>query len=386
MRHFEYLDEAETARLFHLPPRPFTADDDPSVLAVALGATLYSPGTRPNLAADIAKQVVGGVTSTVICLEDSVADVDLPHAESNTIAQLRAYSRTGRAGPLIFVRIRDPAHIPMIIDGLGEDAFVVTGFVLPKFTEESGAAYLAEVEAVVARTDRSLYVMPVLESADVIHAESRIDALLRIRALLERYRRHVLAVRVGTTDLSGAYGLRRSRDLSIYDLRVVAGAITDIVNVFGRADGTGFAVTGPVWEYYSGIERIFKPRLRATPFTSQAERNLRTELIAKDLDGLIREVVLDYANGLTGKTVIHPSHVAAVHALLVVSHEEYVDALDILNTNGGGGASASTYGNKMNESKPHSAWARRLMLRAQVFGVGRASTSFVDLLGAGLHR
>ena len=36
----------------------------------------------------------------------------------------------------------------------------------------------------------------------------------------------------------------------------------------------------------------------------------------------------------------------------------------------------------MNESKPHTAWARRIMARAHAFGVANAATtSFVDLLG-----
>ena len=124
-----------------------------------------------------------------------------------------------------------------------------------------------------------------------------------------------------------------------------------------------------MWEYFSGSERIFKPQLRESPFIQHDERTLRAELIAKDLDGLIREVTLDRANGLIGKTVIHPSHVAAVNALSVVSHEEYLDAIDILGTAGGGGVASSAYGNKMNESKPHTAWARRTVLRARVFGV-----------------
>jgi hypothetical protein len=38
----------------------------------------------------------------------------------------------------------------------------------------------------------------------------------------------------------------------------------------------------------------------------------------------------------------------------------------------------------MNESKPHTAWATRILQRAEVFGVARPTTSFVDLLGAGL--
>jgi citrate lyase beta subunit len=223
----------------------------------------------------------------------------------------------------------------------------------------------------------------VLESPELAHAESRLASLLAVRDLLAAHREHVLAVRIGATDLSGAFGLRRSRELTVYDIRPVADVIADIVNVFGRADGTGYVVTGPVWEYFPSPERMFKPQLRQSPFIEHEERALRASLIAHDLDGLIREVVLDRANGLSGKTVIHPSHVAAVHALSVVTHEEYQDALDVLGRTDGG-AAASAFRNKMNESKPHAAWATRIVERARVFGVTRPETSFVDLLGAGL--
>jgi hypothetical protein len=141
-----------------------------------------------------------------------------------------------------------------------------------------------------------------------------------------------------------------------------------------------------VWEYFSRSERIFKPQLRESPFVEHSERALRAQLIAADLDGLIREVALDRANGLVGKTVIHPSHVAAVHALSVVTSEEFADASDIIASGAGGGASASSYRNKMNESKPHTTWAHRTVLRSRVFGVAREGVSFVDLLGAGLNQ
>ena len=74
--------------------------------------------------------------------------------------------------------------------------------------------------------------MPVLESPEVIYAETRVPALLGSRGLLDEYRRHVLAVRIGATDLSSSYGIRRSRELTAYDIRVVADVIGDIVNVF----------------------------------------------------------------------------------------------------------------------------------------------------------
>jgi len=111
---------------------------------------------------------------------------------------------------------------------------------------------------------------------------------------------------------------------------------------------------------------------------------LRSQLLARDLDGLIREIVLDKANGMTGKTVIHPSHVHAVHTLLAVTAEEYDDASDILGEDSAnGGVRRSAYGNKMNEVKPHRAWAQRTLKRSRVFGVTRPGTNIVDLLEAG---
>jgi citrate lyase beta subunit len=386
MRHFDFLSDADRQRLFFRPPQPFSANDDLNVLGMALGATLYSPATRPSLVADLAKRFDQGVLSTVICLEDSIPDEAVAAAEQNVIAQLRAYAESGAQRPLVFIRVRSASQIPMIVAGLGERAPILTGFVLPKFTDENGAPFLDAIHEASAAVGRRLLAMPVLEAPSVIFTESRTEVLLQIRQLLNKYRDHVVAVRIGATDLSSSFGLRRSRDLTIYDVRVVADVIADVVNIFGRADDTGFAVTGAVWEYFSGTERMFKPQLREAPFIEHSERALRAELIARDLDGLIREVALDKANGLTGKTVIHPSHVAAVHALSVVTHEEYCDARDVLGTRSGGGVSSSAYGNKMNESKPHSAWARRTVLRAAVFGVANADISFVDLLGAGLHQ
>ena len=262
---------------------------------------------------------------------------------------------------------------------------MLAGIVAPKFTEGNGAAYLEATAAACDTLGRRLLFMPVLESAEIGHAETRIPSLLGVRALLDKYRELVPAVRVGVADLSGSYGLRRAREFTVWDIRVVSDVIADVVNVFGRVDGGSYVIAGPVWEYFTMGERMFKPQLRVTPFADHKERELRAELLAADLDGLLREVVLDRANGLTGKTVIHPSHVAAVNALSVVPQEEWADAQDILAADGQGGAVASSFGNKMNESKPHLAWAHRTVRRGELFGVVREGVSFVQLLGAVLH-
>jgi citrate lyase beta subunit len=385
MRHFDFLDEADRTRLFFRAPEPFDAHAAPRLLATALGATLYCPATRPKLADDLSRRAAEGVTSMVVCLEDSIPDDALIEGERNAITQLRQFAGSGSDGPLVFVRVRSAEQIPMIVAGLGTDEGVLTGFVLPKFTDSNGAAYLHALAEASTEVDRTLLAMPVMESPEIGDAETRVQTLGAVRRLLDQFRPHVLAVRIGATDLSGQYGLRRSREHTVYDVALLAAVIGDVVNALGRDDG-GYPITGPVWEYFSSSERIFKPQLRESPFIRHDERKLRAQLIARDLDGLIREVSLDRANGLIGKSVIHPSHVAAVNALSVVSHEEYLDAIDILDTSASGGVTSSAYGNKMNESKPHTAWARRTLLRARVFGVAQPKVSFVDLLAASLHQ
>lgn len=383
MRHFDHLDAAERERLFLRPPEPITIGDT-RLLACGLGATLYCPADRPRLADDLVRLAGAGVVSAVACLEDAVPDARLAAAEDNLVAQLGELHRRDEPRPMVFVRVRAPGQVAMLIERLGERADVLAGFVIPKFAAGTGRPFLDEVRAGSAALSRTLLVMPVLESPEIVHAETRVERLLAARALLGEYPEHVLAVRLGATDLSATFGLRRSRDLTVYDVRVIADVIADVVNVFARQDG--YAVSGPVWEYFGGSERIFKPQLRESPFVEHDERRLRAELIAADLDGLIREIALDRANGLTGKTVIHPTHIAPVHALSVVTHEEYQDATDVLGTAGNGGVASSSYHNKMNESKPHAAWARRTLLRAHAFGVARKDVSFVDLLAASLHR
>lgn len=388
MRHFGQLSPAARERLFHREPAEFTADSSARVLAASLGATLYSPATRPRLADDVLKQVTCGVVSMVLCLEDSIDDAEVPAAEENLIrhfADLDARAEKGAELPLLFIRVRVPGQIPDLARRLGESIRRLSGFVLPKFTEERGIPFLEALTAAEAATGQRLFAMPVLESPELLHLETRRQTLNAVATTVDKYRDRVLALRLGVTDFCSAYGLRRSPDMTAYDVQIVASVIGDVVNVLGRADGTGYTVTGPVWEYFRLQERMFKPQLRRSPFTAGRADELRTALIEHDIDGLLREIELDRANGLIGKTCIHPSHVVPVHALSVVSHEEFSDAQDILRPErGGGGVVRSAYTNKMNEVKPHRAWAERTLLRAAAFGVAREDVGFVDLLTAGL--
>ncbi|MFF0506035.1 HpcH/HpaI aldolase/citrate lyase family protein [Streptomyces fimicarius] len=406
MRHFGHISPTAREGLFFREPCTFTAESPARMLSVALGATLYSPATRPSLADDVLKQAGRGVVSMVLCLEDSIDDAEVIGAEANLIRQFAALAaRTADPGtapespadaggtpdaagvdvPLLFIRVREPAQITDLVRRLGDSVRMLSGFVLPKFTEERGRQFLEALAEAETACGRRLFAMPVLESPELLHLETRGDILQGIARSVDKYRDRVLALRLGVTDFCSAYGLRRAPDMTAYDVHIVASVIADVVNVLGRADGTGFTITGPVWEYFRRQERMFKPQLRRSPFLEGRAEELRTALIEHDLDGLLREIELDRANGLLGKTCIHPSHVAPVHALSVVSHEEYTDAQDILSPErGGGGVLRSAYTNKMNEVKPHRAWAERTLQRAEVFGVAREDVGFVDLLAAGL--
>jgi citrate lyase beta subunit len=393
MRHYGHLAAAQRRALFHQEPAEFGMASPVTTLGTALGATLYSPATRPELAADIRKLSSHGVVSMVLCLEDSISDAEVPAAEENLLHQLTELHQLHQNGPeppaslpLLFIRVRVPEQITSLTERLGPALRLLAGYVLPKFTADSGPAFLEALTAAEVVRGRRLLAMPVLESPELLHLETRAEALAATARVLDKHRDRIPAIRLGVTDFCSSYGLRRTPEMTAYDVHLVASVIGDVVNVFGRADGTGYTISGPVWEYFRTPERIFKPQLRTSPFSGRAEE-LRARLIDRDMDGLLQEIELDRANGLMGKTCIHPSHVAPVHALSVVSHEEFSDAADILRTGpDGGGVLRSAYTNKMNEVKPHRAWAQRTMLRAEVFGVARDGVDFVDLLAAGIGR
>lgn len=394
MRHFDFLSDEQRSRLFAHEPHDLTVESPAPLLAAALGATLYSPGDRPTLVADVQKMSSRGCLSMVLCLEDSISDRVVPEAEQNVVATITELARLDAEGllttelPLLFVRVRTPEQMRSIADRAGDSVRILAGFVVPKFRAEDGYGQafltaLGDIRRASPGCEHRLRIMPILESPDMIHAETRVDVLAGIAEVLRENRDDVLAVRIGATDLSSIFGLRRSRDLTIYDVKVVSSVISDVVNVLGRTDG-GFVITGTVWEHFADTERLLRPQLRLTPFVDASDEDLRRRLLLQNFDGLMREISLDHANGLLGKTVIHPSHVPLVHAMSVISSEEYLDARAI-DADLGGGAAASPSRNKMNEMKPHQAWAQKTLLRAAAFGVAAHDVSYVDLLEASMR-
>ena len=387
MRHYNFLSQEQNASLFHKEPTDFDFNSSKELLSSVLGATLYMPATRLNLVEDLHKMGAKGASSLVICLEDSIPDDKLPEAELNLQKVLAELALRGTVSdlPLIFVRVRTPDHLNRIAMQNGENLRSLTGFVFPKFEDLTGAAsaFVSNLTSINKTISRNLYFMPVLESPNIVHRETRDVVLSGVKRVLDRNKELVLSVRIGATDMSSVYGLRRNPDFTVWDVHAVASAIGDIVNVFGRSEDN-YNITGAVWEHFNSGERLFKPQLRESIFAD--DKALRRKLLISGDDSFIREIQLDRINGLLGKTIIHPSHIRLVHSLYVVTHEEYSDALDITSgEHESGGATSSFYRNKMNEIKPHSAWAHKTLVRAKAFGVANEDIEFIDFLETSLN-
>lgn len=389
MRLFSDLTNLETEHIFYKLPSTFTKNSRKEILAYALGATLYMPATRPNIHQDLLSKKHSGLTSMVICLEDAIGDEEVELAETRLVKELAHLSSDIEKGlllvddlPLIFIRIRDYEQLLRLKTRLQKGLDLLTGIVIPKFAPETGKQILQEIRSYNEHGIR-LYALPILETKRVIEKETRLDELVAIKSVVDQFEDLILNIRIGATDFCGLYGIRRNLDTTVYDIAVIRDCISDIVNLFLRSNKP-YVISGPVWEYFSSKERMLKPQLRQTPFRERLGQEgieLREELIDKHMDGLIREILMDITNGLTGKTIIHPSHIRPVQALNTVSYEEYLDAKCIVDrADGRIGVMKSAFENKMNEIKPHYYWAQKILLKSEIYGVLNEENTYVDLL------
>ena len=359
MRFFKKLLLDGQSEWFYQLPMEFTKYSDKNVLRYCVGAALYMPATRKVIAQEIIAHKHPTCTTIILDLEDALGDLQVGDGEKQLYETLYELQNALdnqlieiQDMPLLFVRVRDAAQLEKIIHLLGSLQHVITGYVLPKFNTEQGHHYL-QLITTQNTLGYTLYAMPIIESQAIMKTESRIGELLAIRTLLEQFEPLVLNVRIGSTDICGWLGLRRSIHQTVYDLAPVQNCFSDIINVFLR-DNSPFVLSGSVWEYF-GNDAALK--------------------------GLVREIELDKLNGLIGKTIIHPSHIDSVQAMYVVTHEEFSDAKRIvLQSVGEIGVEKSIYSNKMNEMKPHLVWAERMLLRAQVYGVLNPEYSSEHLL------
>ncbi|WP_372995821.1 HpcH/HpaI aldolase/citrate lyase family protein [Lutispora sp.] len=377
MKHHLYKPDFE----FIKGPIEFNKYTDREILQYCLGATLYMPGKK-DIANTILNKGLMGLTSMVMCFEDAIAEEDLPDAEKNVITLLETILKALSSGdivdndiPLFFLRVRSPEQFTSYTSQLSaEHLKVITGFVFPKFNSNNGGQYLSQLRALNDKYDDIFYGMPILEGREIAFKETRVDELSKIKSLLKPYRELILNIRVGATDLSSSFGVRRGIDYSIYDILTVRDCLSDILNFLSREED-GYVVSAPVWEYFLADKGMkFKNTLESNIHSSLLKRNL---IVNEAIDGLLREVILDKANGFVGKTIIHPSHLKYVNAMQAVTEEEYNDAVQILGTSGGVIKSATA--NKMNEINPHRYWATKVYSKSKAYGVIKDEESYTKL-------
>ena len=379
MKHHSYNPDFN----FVKAPVEFNKYTDRDTLQYCLGATLYMPGTK-----DIKDKVLNhqlDVTSLVMCCEDAIKEEDLPLAEQNILDHMDFFADKIEAGelshddiPLIFVRVRNVQHFKSFAQRItAKQASVLTGFNFPKFDSKNALETLRTLVEVNSRLGVVLYGMPILEGEEVAFRELRNKELLLLRNILEPYKDLILNIRVGGTDMSSLFGVRRGINSTVYDIMPVRDALSDVLNFFNRFND--YCVSAAVWEYF----RAYKD----DDINDVIKRNFRNALIKGDeivnpaIDGLLKEVLIDRANGFVGKTIIHPTHARFVNAMFAVVEEEYHDAVQILHTSGG--VVKSEHGDKMNEIGPHRRWAEKIAKRADIYGVIKNEDSVLSLVLGG---
>ncbi|WP_122490884.1 HpcH/HpaI aldolase/citrate lyase family protein [Pseudomonas viridiflava] len=299
----------------------------------ALGATLYMPATRDDILDVVFAEKLPELRSLVVCLEDAVALIDIETALVNLRQVLtRIQDRGGRPanGPLLFVRPRDAAMARILNDW--PLMAHVDGFVVPKLSLKTLSSWEQAV------TNPALALMPTLETPEVFNPTAMVELGQALKANLDE---RIIALRIGGNDLMGCLGLRRNPAMTLYGTPM-GYVIPMLAGVMGSQ---GFALTAPVFEQL------------ATP------------------DILQQELTLDIANGLVGKTAIHPSQVNIIQNALRVSLEDMNSARMILNSVA---PAVFKYNDAMCEPATHYKWATHIMERAKWHGVLPAPASIMD--------
>jgi len=290
-----------------------------------IGASLYVPATHKHLLEIANGERMASLRSVIFCTEDAVAERDLEAALASLAAVLEHMHAPGRLDR--FVRVRNAGVLQRVLAMKG--AAKLTGFVIPKATRDNLDDYLGPL------ADTRHLLMPTLETAEVFDpAEMR---ALRVRLAAPDVAHRILALRIGGNDLLALLGLRRPRDMTIYQSPlgpVIAGLVTTF-------RPHGFRLTSPVFEH------LDCPALMA------------------------QEVQQDIAYGMVGKTAIHPSQIELIEQHFRVQPTEVAMAQRILDRDA---PAVFKMDESMCEVATHRSWANAVIARARHFGTHAAES------------
>ncbi|GGR07849.1 HpcH/HpaI aldolase/citrate lyase family protein [Deinococcus ruber] len=288
----------------------------------ALGASLYTPATRPDLL-ELGTDKLPGLSSVIYCTEDAIREEAVPEAVEN-LRRVLPFLPSGPQYPLRLIRARTPEVLAQLVQ---LDLHGIHGFVLPKIESGNLGQYLRHLE----RDEHShLLVFPTLETRDAL-SEQRM-ALLRDLIFQEHWHSRIPAFRIGGNDLMHALGIRRTPGRTVYE-GPLERVISMLVGVFKPY---GFCLSSPVYEIYS------------------------------DLVTLEREVRQDLEYGLCGKTIIHPGQLSTVLGSYAVQQADLLEAQAILAPDA---PAVFKMNGRMCEPATHRGWAQDILTRAARFGV-----------------
>ncbi len=311
----------------------------------SVGALLYTPALSNKIAEDVIAEKFSKPYSLALCLEDTISDDSVEVAEKQLTDTLKKIMEERKEKefylPKIFIRVRSCEQLNRLYEDLKPCVEVISGFIFPKYSASNADAYNEAVRRINESSEKTLYMMPILESGDLIDYFTRYKALEEVKAKIDSVKEYVLNVRVGGNDFSNEFAARRHYDETIYDILPIAQLLGDILTVFSRE----YVVSGPVWEFFSSDNEEWKR-------------------------GLMNELKFDRLNGFIGKTVIHPKQISVVNDALKVSQKDYEDAKEILNWNESGLLVGKSFnGERMNEVKTHGNWAIKTVMLSRIYGI-----------------
>lgn len=314
-------------------------------LKYSVGALLYSPALNRKVADSVISEKFERPYSLALCLEDTISDDSVEMAEKQLNMTLQKIADAKKSKdfykPMIFIRVRSYDQLIKIFNEYRENMEVVDGFIFPKYSLPNADNYNAAIRDINKSSNKVFYMMPILESKDIIEYSTRHQVLAALKEKIDSMKEYVLNIRVGGNDFSNEFAARRHYDETIYDILPISQLLGDILTVFSR----DYVVSGPVWEFFSSDNDEWK-------------RGLRNEL------------KYDRLNGFVGKTVIHPKQIKIINEALKVTQKDYEDAKTILNWDENGLQVGKSFaGERMNEVKTHINWAYKTMVLAEIYGV-----------------
>ncbi|WP_235202194.1 HpcH/HpaI aldolase/citrate lyase family protein [Methylobacter tundripaludum] len=297
--------------MMNTPPKSFSP--------WCLGASLYMPAHRLDLMDCANGEKLESLRSMIFCTEDAVSHAEVDSSLRHLGLCLQGFRDTPTR--FRFIRARNPEILARLLDL--PDIEKVDGFVLPKFNEANFHAYFDQLQGTPFK------VMPTLETRDVFDVGAMNE--LRQGLLQDAVFAQILMLRIGGNDLMNLLGIRRPRNMTVYETPL-GHVIAQLVTVFKPY---GFSLAAPVFEYLD------------------------------DAVTLQKEIRLDLAHGLTGKTAIHPTQVPVIEAMYSVDSGDYEMALAL---NQSSSPAVFRMHDAMCEVETHKQWGRDIIDRQLYYG------------------